>query len=357
MCEQATVTDVNRKTYTVTVQTKHSNKDQRDVQVLAPYHHYANGEGIHHLPEVGAQCYLAFPSDNTPPFIMGYVAPPRVLNSSDGDPERSTMAAGGSSTDVSYQSKRPDFNPGDIGITTRDENFLFLRRGGVLQIGATGIAQRVYVPVLNYIKDFCENYAMHTFGGDLEWTVARPEKDPKGKAAASWVFHLHEFAGDKMATVRVRHLPLSSGADKKAAWEIQVAPQGIDKTKGTVSGATYTMMVLTDGTKSEIIGANREIEVKGDDKLTVKGNRSAKITGDDSVQAKNLKLKASAEAVIDASKTSIGGAGATEPAILGQAFMTWISTATFDVKGVVATLNPSALASLQKALSRKVFLK
>jgi hypothetical protein len=356
--EKGVVTDVNRATFTVTVESVHSGKTFPDIQPLSPYHHFDNGEGIHHLPEVGAECYVMSPSDNTPALIVGYTAPPRVLTSTDETPQRSTTRPEGSSTDVSYKSKRPDMNPGDIGITGRDENFLMLHRGGVLSLGATGISQRIYIPVGNYIKDFCENYGMHHFGGDLEWTVERPEKDPKGKAPCTYVFQLHEFASDAKASVRIRHMPLTSGKDKKSAWDIQVAPQGIDKEKGSVSGATYTMMVLMDGTKTEFVGANRTLEIKGDDTVKITGKRTTTVGKDDSLEVTGaLKMKAKGEASLEGAKVSLGGAGAAEMFISGTKLLQIWPSLVFDVKGVVATPNPSTIALLKQCMSKKVFGK
>lgn len=342
----------------MTVETIHSNKTFRDVQPLVPYHHYENGEGFHHMPEVGAHCMIGSPSDNTPAIIMGYIAPPRVLTSSDDAPERSTMSPEGSSTDVSYQSKRPDLNPGDLGISGRDENFLIIRRGGIVQIGATGIAQRIYIPIGNFIKDFCENYEMSAVGGDVAWTVERPELDPTGKAPCSWTMHMHEFAADKKATVRIRHLPLSSGGAKKSAWEVHVAPQGIDKESGAVSSATYSMLVLTDGTKTEFVGGSRSVTVNGDDTLAVKGKRTVTVKGEDKLTVDGgITMTAKGSVAIDGAKVELGGIGAVNPVLLGNLFASWFAGAVFDVKGVVATPNPATVAALQTVMSRKVFSK
>jgi hypothetical protein len=182
--------------------------------------------------------------------------------------------------------------------------------------------------------------------------------DPKGKAPCSWTFHMQEFASDERATVRIRHLPLSSGNGTKSAWEIHVAPQGINKTSGAVSSATYSMLVLTDGTQTEFVGGNRTIEIEGDDVLKVSGKRATTISGNDNLEVGgSLQLKARGEASIEGKKTSLGGVGAIEPTMLGNAFMQWFGTVVFDVKGLVATPNPSALISLQKVMSRKVFSK
>jgi hypothetical protein len=152
-CEEAIIINVNHKTWTVDVETRHSAKAVNDVQCLVPYHHFSGGEGMHYLPEVGAICMLGWPSDNTPPFIMGYKGAASVIGptSTDGEPQRSGTEATGSATDVSFKSNRPDLLPGDIAFTTRDENFIILRRGGVIQIGSTSIAQRLYIPILTLL--------------------------------------------------------------------------------------------------------------------------------------------------------------------------------------------------------------
>lgn len=353
--EEASITDVNRKTWTVTAQSTHRSKTFHDVQVMSPYHHYLQGEGFNHLPEVGARCVMMSLSDNSPPILLGYIGVPGVMQSEDGKPIQGTPTST-STTDVSYQSNRPDMNPGDMGFQGRDGNFFVLRRGGVLQIGATGIAQRIYLPIRNFIKDFAENYEMDLLGGDVSWTVERPELDPKGKSPATYRFQMQEYATDSAASVQIRHFPLSAPGGSKAAWEVSVAPRGINKDSGKVSGATYTLLVSLDGTRSEFIGGNRTITVKGNDALTVSGNRTATITGDDTTTAKNVTLKAKAEAVIDGKRIQLIK-GATEPALLGNKFFEWYGTQKWVVTGgTVASPSPADIAGLRRVLSRKVFV-
>lgn len=357
-CEECTITDVNRKTFTVTAESRHTAKTIEDIQVLVPYHHYANGEGIHHLPEVGAICLVGWPNDNTPPFVMGYLGAASVEQSTDGAPERSTVAAEGSDTDASFRSRRPQLNPGDIAFTTRDENFIILRRGGVLQIGATPISQRVYIPVLNFIKDFAENYEMHTFGGDVSWTVGRQEDDPSGDAPATYTFHLNEFAQDAKATVRIQHLPL--GGSDKAAWQVHIAPQGIDREDGSVENEKYSMVITTGGNQAEIIGADRSVHVKGNDELTIDGSRTTDITGDDVTTANGkIELIASQNAVLAGLMVKLASRSASDPAVLGRELVQVLSTAMFTVDPTTnqATPSPAFVAALQTILSRKVFLE
>jgi hypothetical protein len=357
-CEEGTITDVNRNTYTVTVETRHSEKTVEDVQVLAPYHHFSNGEGIHHLPEIGALCWIAWPNDNTPAFVLGYAGAASVLGSSDGTPARSTSTAEGSNTDVSFRSRRPKLDPGDIAITTRDENFLVLKRGGVIQIGATPICQRIYLPILNYIKDFAENYEMHTLGGDVSWTVARAENDPSGDAPSSYVFHMNEFAQDAKATVRIQHMPLGDG--DKAAWQVQVAPKGIDRDDGSVTDEKYSLLITTSGKKAEIIGADRTIHVKGNDTLTVDGSRSTSISGDDTLSVDgSIDATASGTHVVGGSVVKLASSNANNPGVKGTALVQFLSSAIYIVDPTTntATLAPPLVATLQSLLSQKVFLE
>jgi hypothetical protein len=361
-CEEATVLDVNRQNWTCRVATTHSAKVLTDIQWAVPYHHYADGEGFHFMPEPGAKCYLATPNDGTPQFIMAFIAPPTQKSAKTDAPLR-PEGTGEVNQDVSYQSKRPDLNPGDIAFNTRDGNFLILRRGGIVQLGATPLAQRVIVPVRNFIHDYCENYELATPAGDVTWTIDRPELDTTGQPACSWTFHMREFATDKSATVRVRHLALAGAGAQKAAWEVHIAPNGIDTRTESVSSAVYSMLVLIDGTKTELIGANRSIQVKGDDTLTVDGDQTTKVGGAAKLKAKSITSEASATNAVVGAAVKLGDANAMSAGVLGDQLISWLGTAQVitpqGAPGTPATglISPASLAQLSKILSKKVFLK
>lgn len=356
-CEQAVITDVNRATWTCTVETIHSAKTFRDVAWGAPYLHHTGGEGIHYMPEVGAHCYIATPVDTTPSFVLAFVAPPAVKEAKGDAPVRHDKADGGSPTDVSYQANRPDLNPGDIAITTRDGSFLYLRRGGIVQLGATPMAQRLMVPVRNFIHDFAENYDLATASGDVSWIVDRPELDPAGKAPCAYTFHLLEYATDKKASVRVRHLPQAEGSGAKAAWEVSIAPQGIDRQTGAVSGATYSLLVQLDGTYTEVIAAARSVEVGEDDTLTVKGSQTTLVTGDIMITGENTTTEAKSTAVVTGKAVCVGDPNATEPAVLGNLMAQWLPTVQVLTAMGPAPLSPASIQAFQNVLSKVVTLK
>ncbi len=330
--EDATVVDVNKNNYTCSVITVHSSKRFDDIQLGSPYFHNANGEGASVLPEVGAFCKLCRGSDTTPPFIMCFIALPAVRESSDGTPTRST-SAGGSTTDVSFKGRRLDLQPGDMCWATRDENFIILRRGGVVQIGSTDLAQRIYVPINNFIHDVCENYTMDTLGGNLRWNVERVENDPGGNAPISHVFTLNEFAQDEKASIMVRHMPPgdAEGGDK-SAWEVVVAKNKIDRQTGEFSDETYMLQVMFDGTKVEVT-ADYELHVKGDFTVSVDGDAAITAQGKAKLEG-GTEARIKAPQIITEGSNLLGGPGATSPGVLGDQLLIYLATLATAINGI-----------------------
>lgn len=351
--EEATVVDVNKRNYTVSVVTRHTSKRFDDIQVGLPYFHNENGEGIYMLPEVGAVCELCRGSDTTPPFIMCFIAIPAALESEDGTPARSTPA-GGSTTDVSFRGRRLDIQPGDLVMTTRDENFVILRRGGILQIGSTDIAQRLYIPINNFIRDVCENYAMDALGGNIRWSVERQENDPGGNAPVSYIFNVGEYAQDEKASVSVRHFPTSGPSDNKYAWEVVVARNGINRDTGEYTSEKYTMTVAQDGTKMEMVGADYTLTVKGNHNINVDGNLAYKASGTARLEG-GSEARVKATQVITDGTTLLGGISAVEGVPLGVQLVTYLGLLATAINGIapgsVPPPTPALLSSKVKVSS------
>lgn len=175
--EHGKVVDVDTETYTVSVYTQFTNKTISNISFAVPYQHYANGEGIFFMPEVGSTCWIAFPSDGLRPFILCWTP----VNDEQND----------------FSANRPALNPGDIYLGTRDENFLILRRGGVVQLGGGPLSQRMYLPINNTIRDICENYSLNTLGGGLEWAVMRDENTTDGSRPSILRLAAREYANDE----------------------------------------------------------------------------------------------------------------------------------------------------------------
>lgn len=177
--ERCRIMNVNLNDWTVDCVAEHAGKKYFDVQVMSPYLHYTNGEGVYVVPEIGALCWVCLPSMGRADaaFVLGYGA---VW---DEDEE-------------SFRNGRQNLNPGDIMMATRDENFIILRRGGVVQIGSTPICQTMFIPIRNVLKQFCENYDLSTFGGELFWTTDRDDKNPEADAPTTLTLNVKNKANE-----------------------------------------------------------------------------------------------------------------------------------------------------------------
>ena len=168
---EGTILSVNLENHTCNVARNNaSGGPLNDVLLASLYCHPFSGEGIYFLPEPGATCYVYETSDPTNSFVLGYVMP---MTEKDG-----------------LRGNRMLLNPGDYVLSTRDDNKIVLRRGGLIQIASTGLAQRLYIPLGNYIKDFFENYGAFSPNGSLEWT--RNDKTSE----VSYVFNCKKNALD-----------------------------------------------------------------------------------------------------------------------------------------------------------------
>jgi hypothetical protein len=176
LVEKCVVITVYPEKYTLDARSELTHRFHTDVSFMVPYCHQEGGEGISFMPEVGSTCWVCRSSEqNRYPFVLGW-----------------TMVDEGGS----YKGGREDLNPGDIKLSTRDGNFIYVRRGGIIQIGSTPVCQRVYIPIRNIIQDFAENYELHTPAGDLTWTVLRPEQDGDGHQRCEYVLAAKEYADD-----------------------------------------------------------------------------------------------------------------------------------------------------------------
>jgi hypothetical protein len=258
----------------------------------------------------------------------------------------------------------------------RDGNFILLKRGGVLQIGATQICQRAYIPLLNYIRDFCENYELNTAGGSLSWTVQRQENDPSGNAPTEFTLLAREFAQDAKASIKVSvgcladsPKPPGSTQDKPYI-ELVIAPQKINPKDGTVtSGIKYVLrldkvgnsFVMQTGTRTEEIGGDHTLLVKGKQSVEVKGDRSAKVGGKDSTEitgehsisgSGGSKENWGAIKSISATVLKLGSESAFEPAVKGLKLLLWLSTHSH-----APGAPPAQAGALATILSTKVFVE
>lgn len=241
--ESGRVLDVDISNYTLVVTTQYSKKPQTGICWSSPYTHFVNGEGVYIMPEVGSLCWVCFPSDGNRPFVLGW-------------------APAGDEGD--YRSRRQNLNPGDIYLGTRDENFLILRRGGIVQMGGGPLCQRIFLPVNNTIRDFCENYALHTIGGDLTWTVERSENDTDGKRPTTLSILARELANDAKPIAEL--LIGSHGSGDKTILSLKIKESGED-------GAASKIELKLDK------DGNIKWDVKKDVEWKIEGKASGEVKG------------------------------------------------------------------------------
>lgn len=130
-----------------------------DVSWMSPYLGSDRGSGFNYMPEPGDRCIVCIPADGSTSFIMGFMPLPSTSNTT-GEAE------------TSFTGYRPTLNPGDIHLGTKDGNFMVLRRGGVVQVGAGHTAQTVYIPIEGLIRSYFVKYHGFSPLGDFVWDHA-----------------------------------------------------------------------------------------------------------------------------------------------------------------------------------------
>jgi len=312
--EKVRIVSVNIDDWTVDCVSEYANKRHFDVQVMAPYFHYINGEGIYVMPEVGALAWICTPSAGRfdTPFILGFQAP--------FDTAQANFRAG-----------RQSLNPGDIMLRTRDENFLVLRRGGVVQIGATPVCQTMYIPLRNIIHQYCENYQLDTFGGTMLWKTERDDQTDQGDALTTLSFNVKDKANDKD---HIAKLSIGSHGDGEPNTLVLSIHESGDE-----GAAAMMMLQITregdvvwdlekDWTVNVVgkytIAAEGDIGLESQGNLVVSGKADASlkaVDGDLALSAgANAGLSAGAAVTVEAPQIKLGGS-AVEPVIKGQQFV------------------------------------
>lgn len=300
------VINVNHVNWTVDVVSQFEQMRLLDIQVASPYQHSNRGEGIYVVPEVGSKCVVCWPGDGSPPFVMAFVMPHEVDTSVSEDAPAGTTARATttqSPVDASFAGGRPRSKGGDMMMRGRDGNYVVLHRGGVLQLGANELSQRVYIPMNNLIMDFCENYAMHNSGGTIRWGLQEGEGSDDLPTEMTETFRVK--ANDKYGDVRVSvgkvHAPVPDtdtgiteagvGVDKKSpvVFEFAFAKNGFKPEDGSNISQTGSLLKLRfvfdrDGNAHFRVDGNvymrcrKRLRLKVDKEIVVEGGTTALVT-------------------------------------------------------------------------------
>jgi hypothetical protein len=331
LVESGRIINVDIAHWTVDVVTVHSQRKLLGLQVGASYLHFGRGEGIYVMPEVGSKVKVCIPSDS-PPFILCFVSAF----------ERENAEASGTTTqpvqteqidtptEVTYRAGRPRLQQGDIMLRCRDGNQLWLHRGGVVEIGSTGLSKRFYIPLTNMIRDVCENYEFLSPAGDMYWTVHRADQNASGDAQTIFTLECNELAQDKKATIFVQ----AGYVDDTKRFRMVIAPKAINFKTGVLSGNSVFLLdidkegsvnieigkdltALVHGNFSMQIDGSAEYKYNGGLKETISGSHTEKTSANHEMEAVSSYEKLSSGKTIQSPVIKLGGDGATTPVILG----------------------------------------
>jgi len=341
--ESAQVINVNPPLYSVDFVTQHSMRYYGDVPFMSPYMHHYFGEGVYIMPEVGAMCWVCWPSDGEHPFILGYAPPPG---------------------EEGWRATRKDLNPGDIHMSTRDGNGITIRRGGVVQVMAGPLAQRLYLPIHRMIRDVCSQYELRTFGGELTWLVDRPEKNADGDKTTTLLLRAKEKATDPgyVCSLLLGHDPddedvaLRLGVNVDGAEEATLNAELTVKHNGEVSWAVEDSFLVAAKKNIELV-AQENAKVEATQEAMLKGGTSVKIDsgGDVEITATgNITMGGGSVVVEPSGKVTVGGQQGAQKGVLGDTLVSWLQSHTHSVAGTTAAAPTTPASSI---LAQNTYLR
>ena len=323
---EATVVGIDKATYRVTVKYNHVPGGAPDVRLTSMYSHAAEGEGGDIFPEIGANCYVGFPSEpDGRPYILAYVMPP-------------TNIAGDQGT-------RGEKNGGDFVFSTRDGNTVALRRGGLVQISASPLCQRFYVPVGNIIRDLFAQREDVSLLGRMEWVHG--ETGSGSKTKATYRLELKDAVEDTFPTVELEvssertdlmplyvntefdipdpFIPTPSHLRLKvtdATGSMQVFTFQVNRAGDTHLYVRGYMLVRSEGVMRFVPGSAFEIiGLAWKSKTDILGRRTEEFVSSATRCLTTLQLLAPSISI--EGLTSLGGPGATDGAVKGN-LIAWL---------------------------------
>lgn len=349
--EMGMIINVDTENFLVDAYCEMSGRTYEEVQVMSPYFHYNNGEGFSVMPEVGAVCVVVSLSDDNPPIVLGFAAAleekyteeqsdpddtQEAKDASTGEPEDAPDEE--SAPAFSYRNGRPLHRMGDLGFTTRDGNFMRLRRGGVAQVGSNPMTQTIYMPIKNLIRTFAENYELDLVGGSSRWEVVQEED---GSSSCVHTVAYREFAEHAMASAY-----LEIGDLDENFFRFRMLMEGINATTGEMSQSPVFELTLSkDGdivlackSNKVTVEEDQTIEVKGTEKETY-GKLEREVKGNQKIQfeTENREGKTSKEKlkskIIEADSVVLGGVGGAQPILKGTTVLTFLLSHVHPILG------------------------
>lgn len=166
MVDKVRVAYVDPERYTVDLESLDGNRDYFEVPLGGLYGHNDHQGGVVVMPEVDSYCYVHTDEQGSH-HIMGF-SPTHNSEAIEGDDEDAAIPTGDRTKN--YRRRRQVMEPGDVFMGTADGNQIWVRRGGLIQIEATPLAQTVYIPIHNVIRHYFQQLQGYSPLGEFEWS-------------------------------------------------------------------------------------------------------------------------------------------------------------------------------------------
>lgn len=166
MLDKAIVTYVDVNNCTVDLTSESNNRRYEEIQFAGLYTHNDHRGGVFVVPELGSYAFV-HTDVNGESHVFGFVN----SNNSDATNEKgSERVPDSDDRGFHYRRNRSKYEPGDIFLGTADGNQVLVRRGGLVQIEASPLAQTLYIPVGNIIRHYFQQYQAYSPLGEIEWS-------------------------------------------------------------------------------------------------------------------------------------------------------------------------------------------
>lgn len=263
--QKAVVTAVDPDAYTMSVSTLVGKRHFEFMPIPSVYAHPFSAEGLHVMPDVGAELWIVVPSDGgSRAFPLSYQPPMNDLAS---------MAGG-----------RPRLTPGDIVLQGREGNAVRVRRGGVVEIESSPTCRTLFLPREGKIVSIAEATSLFTLGGSVEWYAGERDELPTGDRIANFRARLKasvvhkwsmvdidvggELDSDGLVTVSAYASgDVEKESDRELVSQVVMGPRGVDvrlaegktlRVGGTDAGQAERV-ILGETFLSDLSGALQEL--------------------------------------------------------------------------------------------------
>ena len=324
--KQGIIVSVNRSKWTCTV--KLDSGTAFETVAIAPIYLNKYGNGIYYFPEVDSMVLVAEVGDKQ--FILGTSYPideekpfesvDDIVNESDLEP--------------AHNGFRPIADPGDYVMNTKGGGFINMKSSGLIEIGASQISRRFYIPINNFIRDLCQSYQLNTAGGNLEFInrvgdethgfvkefVKTNPSDPNDvaqektftKSPVEFNLNIKEFAEDENDTIQISmgRLKENDGDNSKLLGSIAKDFNTSVVFRCNIADK-FTYFIDKHGTVVHTVSGSASYSYQSSLRVFVQGSKTEKVNGENRTfcldEVKKVKNNSSVEVL--ANKTErIGGA-------------------------------------------------